>query len=89
MLSLIIIYIILKSLGIQSIPSLQPLALLSWGCRLTMSYVDPKLVTHFIRKMALRAPEWRIAEDGQFEDGLLSQSKIVSDTTDSVLCPNI
>ncbi|KAL6448279.1 hypothetical protein ACFW04_000327 [Cataglyphis niger] len=67
----------------------RPLALLSWGCRLTMSYVDPKLVTHFIRKMALKAPEWRIAEDGQFEDGLISQSEIVSDTTDSVLCPNI
>ncbi|KAM0733234.1 Tumor protein p53-inducible protein 13 [Formica fusca] len=66
-----------------------PLALLSWGCRLTMSYVDPTLVNHFIRKKALRAPEWRIAEDGQFEDGLLSQSNIVSDITDSVLCPNI
>jgi len=64
----------------------QPLALLSWGCRLTMSYVNPTVVTHFIRKKALRGPE-RNADDGQFEDGLLSRSSIVTDPLDSVLCP--
>lgn len=67
----------------------RPLALLSWGCRLTMSYVNPKVVNRFIRKKALRGPEWQIVDDGQFEDGLLSRAKIVTDPTDSVLCPNI
>lgn len=67
----------------------RPLALLSWGCRLTMSYVNPKLVNRFIRKKALSGPEWQIADDGQFEDGLLARSSIVTDPMDSVLCPNI
>ncbi|EZA55425.1 uncharacterized protein LOC105279169 isoform X2 [Ooceraea biroi] len=64
----------------------QPLALLSWGCKLTMSYVDIKVVKHFIQLHALRGPE-QIAKDGQFEDGLLSRSRIVTDKEDSVLCP--
>jgi len=66
----------------------RPLALLSWGCRLTMSYVNPTVVSRFIKTKALRGPE-KIANDGQFEDGLLSQSSIVSDEVDSVLCPNM
>ncbi|XP_028050080.1 uncharacterized protein LOC105836185 isoform X2 [Monomorium pharaonis] len=67
--------------------SLEPLALLSWGCRLTMSYVNPTVVSRFIQKRALRGPE-KIATDGQFEVGLLSRSNIVTDETDSTLCPN-
>jgi len=63
-----------------------PLALLSWGCRLTMSYVNPTVVTRFIRKRALRGPE-KNADDGQFDDGLLSRSNVVTDPVDSVLCP--
>ncbi|XP_012535496.2 uncharacterized protein LOC105836185 isoform X1 [Monomorium pharaonis] len=65
----------------------RPLALLSWGCRLTMSYVNPTVVSRFIQKRALRGPE-KIATDGQFEVGLLSRSNIVTDETDSTLCPN-
>jgi len=53
-----------------------------------MSYVNPTVVNHFIRKKALRGPE-KIADDGQFRDGLLSQSNIVTDPLDSVLCPKI
>ncbi|XP_071652646.1 uncharacterized protein [Temnothorax longispinosus] len=66
----------------------RPLALLSWGCRLTMSYVNPTVVRRFIQTRALRGPE-KNADDGQFEDGLLSRSSIVTDEVDSVLCPNI
>ncbi|XP_072745291.1 uncharacterized protein [Anoplolepis gracilipes] len=66
----------------------RPLALLSWGCRLTMSYVNPKLVNRFIQDKALQGPE-KIADDGQFDDGLLSRSNIVTDAIDSVLCPNM
>ncbi|XP_011170662.1 uncharacterized protein LOC105203549 [Solenopsis invicta] len=66
----------------------RPLALLSWGCKLTMSHVNPTVVSHFIRKRALRGPE-KIPTDGQFEDGLLNRSNIVTDENDSTLCPNM
>lgn len=65
----------------------QPLALLSWGCRLPMSYVNPTVVKQFIWQKALRGPE-KISRDGQFRDGLLKSSDIVTDSSDSVLCPN-
>lgn len=66
----------------------RPLALLSWGCRLAMSYVNPTVVSRFIQKRALRGPE-KNSFDGQFEDGLLSRSNIVTDKVDSMLCPNM
>ncbi|KAL0124369.1 hypothetical protein PUN28_006298 [Cardiocondyla obscurior] len=66
----------------------RPLALLSWGCKLTMSYVNPTVVKRFIQKKALRGPE-KNADNGQFKDGLLSQSSIVSDEVDSMLCSNM
>jgi len=53
-----------------------------------MSYVDIEIVKRFISSYALRGPE-QIADDGQFEDGLLSQSRIVTNQEDSVLCPYI
>ncbi|XP_014480610.1 PREDICTED: uncharacterized protein LOC106747527 [Dinoponera quadriceps] len=65
-----------------------PLALLSWGCKLTMSYVNPAVVMKFIRERALRGPE-QTPEDGQFKDALLRPSEVVTDPTDSVLCPGI
>ncbi|KYN01831.1 hypothetical protein ALC62_07303 [Cyphomyrmex costatus] len=66
----------------------RPLALLSWGCRLTMSYVNSTVVRRFIQKRALQGSE-KIADDGQFKDGLLSHSSVVTDEVDSVLCPNM
>jgi len=66
----------------------RPLALVTWGYRFEMSKVDPDLVTKFIRSTALRGPEQK-ADDGQFEFGLTSHAKIVSDKVDSALCPNI
>ncbi|XP_017760345.1 PREDICTED: uncharacterized protein LOC108550930 isoform X2 [Eufriesea mexicana] len=65
----------------------RPLALVAWGCRLSMSYVNPKLVVKFIREHALRGPE-EIARDGDFSDGLIRRAKIVSDLDDTMLCPN-
>lgn len=61
--------------------------MVAWGCRLTMSYVDPELVEQFIIEKALRGPEV-VSDDGEFEDGLLKKAEIVSDTVDSKLCPN-
>lgn len=70
------------------VPLLQPLALLSWGCKLAMSYVNPAVVTRFIRERALNGPE-RMSTDGQFKDALLKPSNLVTDPTDSRLCPGI
>ncbi|XP_043252321.1 uncharacterized protein LOC122397283 [Colletes gigas] len=64
----------------------RPLALLVWGCRLTMSYVNPNLVTSFIREHALRGPE-DIPRDGDFDDGLLYRAQTVTDSEDTTLCP--
>lgn len=51
-----------------------------------MSQVNTKVVKDFIQLYALKGPE-QIADDGKFEDGLLSRSRIVTDKKDSVLCP--
>ncbi|XP_015121381.1 uncharacterized protein LOC107044130 isoform X2 [Diachasma alloeum] len=64
----------------------RPLALVAWGCRLEMSYVNPKIVQDFIRRKALRGPE-AISRDGIFSDGIINKSKIVTDEDDTTLCP--
>ncbi|XP_012282558.1 uncharacterized protein LOC105700889 [Orussus abietinus] len=66
----------------------RPLALLTWGCRLTMSYVNPSLVKDFIKEHALRGPE-DISRDGEFKDGLFRKAKIVSNAEDIRLCPSV
>ena len=65
----------------------QPLVLVAWGCRLSMSYVNPKLVIGFIREHALRGPE-ETARDGDFSQALLHSAQIVSDFDDRILCPS-
>ncbi|XP_051164179.1 uncharacterized protein LOC127283389 isoform X2 [Leptopilina boulardi] len=64
----------------------RPLVLLTWGCRLSMSYVDPEDVQEFISKFALKGPE-QIEDDGDFNKDLLHKAEIVSDMKDSNLCP--
>ena len=61
--------------------------MVTWGCRLTMSYVDPEVVEQFIIEKALHGPE-AVEADGDFDDGLLKKAEIVSDIKDSMLCPN-
>lgn len=53
-----------------------------------MSYVNSRVVTTFIREHALQGPE-NVAKDGHFDDGLLYPAEIVSDLSDSRLCPNV
>ncbi|XP_076168557.1 uncharacterized protein LOC143147312 [Ptiloglossa arizonensis] len=65
----------------------RPLALVAWGSRLTMSYVNPKVATAYIREHALRGPE-QIPFDGDFDDSLLYPARTVSDLEDTTLCPN-
>jgi len=64
----------------------QPLALVTWGCRLTMSTVQPGIVTNFIRQHALRGPE-KISRDGQYDMNLKVPAEVLTDLDDSVLCP--
>ncbi|XP_033355164.1 uncharacterized protein LOC117236380 [Bombus vosnesenskii] len=66
----------------------RPFVLVAWGCRLSMSYVNPELVVGFIREHALRGPE-EVARDGDFAENLLHPAEIVSDLDDTVLCPNV
>ncbi|XP_043480694.1 uncharacterized protein LOC122510258 [Leptopilina heterotoma] len=64
----------------------RPLVLLTWGCHLSMSYVDVEDVQEFISKFALKGPE-QIENDGDFDKELLHKAEIVSDIKDSNLCP--
>ncbi|XP_069690765.1 uncharacterized protein [Periplaneta americana] len=64
----------------------RPLALVTWGCRLTMSTVQPGIVQNFIKQHALQGPE-KISKDGQYDLGLKVAAQILTDTDDSILCP--
>lgn len=66
---------------------LQPLALLSWGCILTMNIVERDIATTFIQEHALKGPE-TIARDGQYSVELIHPAEIVTTKTDETICPN-
>ncbi|CAJ0580862.1 unnamed protein product, partial [Mesorhabditis spiculigera] len=68
----------------------RPLALVAWGARLEMNEVDEKatqMAVEFIRKHAHIAPE-DIARDGIYDHYLLQPARVVTDATDSTICPN-
>lgn len=64
----------------------RPLALITWGKRLTMSVVNIERVKDFIKQNALDGPE-REPRDGQYDTGLIKEAGFVSDTEDTQLCP--
>ncbi|KAG8037631.1 hypothetical protein G9C98_005842 [Cotesia typhae] len=64
----------------------RPFALVTWGCRLTMSTINPYIVKNFILTKALHGAE-TTPKDGEFNEGLIQKAKIVSDENDSKLCP--
>ncbi|XP_044270695.1 uncharacterized protein LOC123015176 [Tribolium madens] len=66
----------------------RPLALVTWGHRLEMSKVAPKIVVDFIRKHALKGPE-HTARDGQYDLMLEEHSEVVSDLKDQELCKGL
>lgn len=72
----------------DQLDSRRPLALLTWGCRITMSMVDVNVVTSFIKAHALKGPE-KISRDGQYDVELIVPAEIVSDRLDKGLCSNI
>lgn len=45
----------------------RPLALIAWGCRLEMSYIDEQEVVQFIRKYGMKGPEGNMPSDGQYD----------------------
>jgi len=73
------------------VPVDRPLALISWGHRMTMAHVEEDKVVDFIRKYALHGPEGDLPKEGQYTLALLELAKAPegSDIEDSVLCPNM
>lgn len=71
----------------KMLPYETPFALLSWGCKVTMSTVFPSVAENFIKIHAKKAPE-DIATDGGYTAGLLTHSEVVSNMEDSNLCPD-
>ena len=68
----------------------RPFAILTWGCMLSMGKVDHVITRQYIKGYAIhRAPEAHNFEDGQYSRGLQRPSTIVSDRTDSLLCPSV
>ncbi|XP_063226180.1 uncharacterized protein LOC134532996 [Bacillus rossius redtenbacheri] len=65
----------------------RPLALVAWGCRLTMNVVDDDTVEEFIKKYALKGPE-KIDVDGQYREGLVMPAANASKMAFTELCPH-
>ncbi|KAH9493344.1 hypothetical protein DERF_014096 [Dermatophagoides farinae] len=67
----------------------RPLALIAWGCRLRMNYVDSHEIVNFIRKHALHGPEGKLPKEGQYDAHLLRKAMVPigSNFDDDILCP--
>ena len=68
----------------------RPLALVAWGCVMTMSRVDEAKVVEFIRTRGLKGPEGTYPKEGQYTHELqkLAEPPQGSDISDTTLCPN-
>jgi len=69
----------------------RPLALIAWGCRLRMNYVDTNTVISFIKRKSMKGREGRLSKEGQYSKHLLRLAKpaLGSNYEDSVICPNM
>ncbi|XP_049270356.1 uncharacterized protein LOC119389343 isoform X5 [Rhipicephalus sanguineus] len=69
--------------------SIEPLALVAWGCKLQMSHVNAREVIKFIKEHALRGPEGRFPMEGQYSYMLIAKAHPPSgsDMNDANLCP--
>ncbi|XP_041348181.1 uncharacterized protein LOC121367840 isoform X2 [Gigantopelta aegis] len=70
------------------LPTDQPLALVTWGCRLMMSHTNDDLAKQFIQDHAMRGRENRVVSDGQYGYFLIKPAHIVSNLRDETLCPD-
>ncbi len=66
----------------------RPLALAGWGATLEMSVFDKDLAKNFIVQYAKTGPE-KTYDNGQYRHLLIHPALLVTDVTDTVLCPNI
>jgi len=68
----------------------RPLALVAWGCVMTMSRVEEAKVVEFIRTRGLKGPEGTYPKEGQYTHQLqkLAEPPQGSDINDTTLCPN-
>lgn len=71
----------------------KPFALLTYGCKMTMSAIEEGKVVQFIKKNAFnrkRASEYDVSDNGQYSFHLIKEAKTVpgSDFDDSRLCPS-
>ncbi|KAG8185031.1 hypothetical protein JTE90_017054 [Oedothorax gibbosus] len=73
----------------QNLSADKPLALVTWGCKLQMNYVDENVVKSFIKNHALRGPE-QTAREGQYKFKLteIAIAPTGSNYKDKKLCPN-
>ncbi|XP_076364654.1 uncharacterized protein LOC143253927 isoform X2 [Tachypleus tridentatus] len=69
--------------------TIEPLALVAWGCKLLMNHANKSTVVNFIKTRALHGPEGNYTKEGQYSLGLRDKAKlpIGSDEKDSHLCP--
>ncbi|XP_053209976.1 uncharacterized protein LOC128393790 [Panonychus citri] len=65
-----------------------PIALITWGCSLEMSYVKKQEVINFIKATALHGPEGDYPKEGQFTKNLIKIATVPngSNYNDTQLC---
>ncbi|XP_014662300.1 PREDICTED: uncharacterized protein LOC106805277 [Priapulus caudatus] len=65
-----------------------PFAMVTWGCKLSLSHADVYVAKAFIMAHAKKGPE-DLGKPGQFDDQLLLPAKVVpgSDFNDTIICP--
>ncbi|ELU13726.1 hypothetical protein CAPTEDRAFT_98347, partial [Capitella teleta] len=76
----------------RGMPEDRPFAVVTYGCRLSMSFVDVPAIKNYIRRFAINpnfATETGVYRNGQYTKGLISRANIVSDEQDSELCPEV
>ncbi|XP_022093225.1 uncharacterized protein LOC110980648 [Acanthaster planci] len=63
-----------------------PFAVLTYGCKLLLPYVDADLIVDFLREHALDAPESSVTSDGQFGVGLERPAARLEDDKPGSIC---
>ncbi|XP_071946409.1 uncharacterized protein [Antedon mediterranea] len=71
----------------NKLPRDLPFAVVTYGCKLQIPYVNETAVVNFVKDHALQAPEADYPRNGDFSVELITPSLIVSDRMDSELCP--
>ncbi|XP_030831549.1 uncharacterized protein LOC105441222 [Strongylocentrotus purpuratus] len=65
----------------------RPFAVLTYGCKLELPYIVSNRIRDFLREHAGKAPERRVAEDGQFSVQQIHRAKTISNANDCMICP--